>query len=67
MAPLGQALRHEDNPRVQGELDLDTLVWAPGGAFLVSVLEGRFKCPRCGSRRVVLLFDLPISPVAKRA
>jgi hypothetical protein len=40
-------------------LDLDTLIWTRGAAFPVSMLEGRLKCPRCGSRRVVLLFDLP--------
>lgn len=48
-------------------LDLDTLIWTRGGTFPISMLEGRLKCPRCGSRRVVLLFDLPSSPVAKRA
>jgi hypothetical protein len=48
-------------------LDLDTLVWTRGAAFPVSMLEGRLKCPRCGSRRVVLLFDLPPNPLAKRA
>jgi hypothetical protein len=40
-------------------LDLETLVWTRGAAFPISMLEGRLKCPRCGSRRVVLLFDLP--------
>jgi hypothetical protein len=48
-------------------LDLDTLVWTRGAAFPVSMLEGRLKCPRCGSGRVVLLFDLPPNPIAKRA
>ena len=48
-------------------LDLDTLIWTRGASVPVSMLEGRLKCPRCGSRRVVLLFDLPGSPVAKRA
>jgi hypothetical protein len=48
-------------------LDLDTLIWSRGGAFPISMLEGRLKCPRCGSRRVVLLFDLASSPVAKSA
>jgi hypothetical protein len=28
-------------------LDLETLVWTRGGAFPVSQLEGRLKCPRC--------------------
>ena len=48
-------------------LDLDTLVWTRGAQFPASMLEGRLECPRCGSRRVVLLFDLPGQPAAKRA
>ena len=48
-------------------LDLDTLIWTRGATFPISKLEGRLKCPRCGSRRVVLLFDMPTSPMAKRA
>jgi hypothetical protein len=46
-------------------LDLDTLIWTRGGAFPVSMLEGRLKCPRCGSRRIGLLFDLPASPAGE--
>ncbi len=41
------------------ELDLQTLI--------IARLESRLKCPRCGSRRVVLLFDLPAQPKAARA
>jgi hypothetical protein len=37
-------------------LYLDTLVWTRGAAFPVSMLEGRLKCPACGSRKVVLPF-----------
>jgi hypothetical protein len=48
-------------------LDLDTLMWLRGGAFPISMLEGRLKCPACGSRKVVLLFDLPTSPLRKSA
>lgn len=48
-------------------LDLETLIWTRGRAFPVSMLESRLKCPRCGSRRIVLLFDLPASPLAKCA
>jgi hypothetical protein len=40
-------------------LDLDTPIWTRGAAFPVSMLEGRLKCPPYGSRRVVLLFDMP--------
>ena len=49
------------------ELDLDTLIWTRGAVFPVSMLEGRLKCPRCGSHRVVVLFDLPATPISKRA
>ena len=41
------------------ELGMQTLVWTPGVAFPLSRLESRLKCPRCGSRRVVLLFEPP--------
>ena len=41
------------------DLDLQTLVWTRGSDFPLARLESRLKCPRCGSRRVVLLFELP--------
>jgi hypothetical protein len=44
------------------ELDLETLVWTRGADFPIARLESRMKCPRCGSRRVVLLFDIPSQP-----
>jgi DNA-directed RNA polymerase subunit RPC12/RpoP len=50
----------------KAELDLHTLVWTRGAAFPISQLDGRLKCPLCGSRRVALIFDLPKVPVAKR-
>jgi hypothetical protein len=49
-------------------LDLDTQISGPEAALSpISMLEGAVEMPRCGSRRVVLLFDLPSSPLAKRA
>ena len=41
------------------ELDLQTLVWTRGLAFPLSRLESRLKCPACGSRQVVVLFQPP--------
>jgi hypothetical protein len=41
------------------ELDLQTLVWTRGAGFPLARLESRMKCPWCGSRRVVLLFEPP--------
>jgi hypothetical protein len=41
------------------ELDVETLVWTRGRAFPLSSLETRLRCPQCGSRRVVVLFEPP--------
>jgi DNA-directed RNA polymerase subunit RPC12/RpoP len=43
----------------RAELDLATLVWTRGAAFPLSSLESRLKCPRCGSRRIVIMFEPP--------
>ncbi len=45
--------------RHRAELDLATLVWTRGAAFPLSSLESRLKCPRCGSRRIVIIFEPP--------
>lgn len=36
------------------ELDLKTLVWTRGKEFPLSALDGRLKCPQCGSRSLRL-------------
>jgi hypothetical protein len=38
-------------------LDLDTLIWTRGGPFPLSDLALRMICPRCRSRKVVLIFQ----------
>ena len=43
------------------ELDMATLVWTRGRAFPLSRLESRLRCPRCGSRHVVVLYQPPRS------
>ncbi|HEY5305687.1 MAG TPA: hypothetical protein VIJ52_03335 [Pseudolabrys sp.] len=51
-------------PCVEGaDLDLQTLVWTRGRDFPLARLESRMKCPKCGSRRVVILFDVPKVPM----
>jgi len=42
-------------------LDMETLVWTRGRAFPLSRLESRLRCPRCGSRYVVVLYE-PAAP-----
>lgn len=50
----------------RAELDLHTLVWTRGADFPIGSLESRLKCPLCGSRRVVVIFDVPSQPAAMR-
>ena len=42
------------------ELDLETLVYTRGRDFPLALLASRLKCPRCGSRKVSVLFDPPM-------
>lgn len=51
----------------RAELDLPTLVWTRGRDFPLSRLESRLKCPRCGSRQVVVMYSVPSEPSAQRA
>jgi hypothetical protein len=44
------------------ELDLHTLVWTRGRNFPLARLESRLMCPRCGNRRVVIVFTPPAEP-----
>jgi hypothetical protein len=48
------------------ELDLATLVWTRGRNFPLGMLESRLRCPRCGSRRVVVMFEPPPLAIASR-
>jgi hypothetical protein len=41
------------------ELDLQTLMCTRGAAMPLSLLPERLKCPRCGSRRVSLIYEPP--------
>jgi hypothetical protein len=47
------------------ELDMETLVWTRGGRFPLSRLEVRLRCPRCGSRNVVVLYQPPRTAAAR--
>ena len=45
--------------RYQAELNLETLVWTRGRDMPLAGLRERMMCPRCGNRRVSLIFDPP--------
>jgi hypothetical protein len=49
----------------RNELDMETLVWTRGRGFPLSRLESRLRCPRCGSRDVVVLYETPGSAAAR--
>jgi hypothetical protein len=39
------------------ELNLETLVWTRGRKMPLSDLKDRMMCPRCGGRRISIIFD----------
>ena len=45
--------------RYQAELSLETLVWTRGRNMPLAGLGERMMCPRCGNRRVSLIFEPP--------
>jgi DNA-directed RNA polymerase subunit RPC12/RpoP len=46
------------------ELELETLVVTRGRAFPIASLESRLRCPRCGNRRMRVMFEPPTTPRA---
>ena len=55
----GPASRSSREFSYRRELDLETLVCTRGRAFPLSSLESRLRCPRCGNRRMVVMFETP--------
>jgi len=45
---------------------METLLWTRGRAFPLSRLESRLRCPRCGSRYVVILYEPPRRAAARQ-
>lgn len=48
------------------ELDMKTLVWTRG-ALPISQLKERLKCPACGSREILVFFEVPNEPATVAA
>ena len=48
------------------ELDMKTLVFTRG-ALPISQLKERLKCPSCGSREILVFFEVPNEPAAVAA
>jgi hypothetical protein len=51
--------RNQVQCETSAELDMRTLVWTRGELFPLDHLESRLKCPRCGSLRVTVVFEIP--------
>jgi DNA-directed RNA polymerase subunit RPC12/RpoP len=49
------------------EVDIETLVWTRGRDFPLSRLESRLRCPRCGSRSIVVMFQPPTNTAVNKA
>jgi hypothetical protein len=45
----------------RAELSLETLVWTRGRNMPLAGLSERMMCPRCGNRRVSLIFEPPMN------
>jgi hypothetical protein len=45
-------------------IDLETLVLTRGRAFPLASLDARLRCPKCGNRRMAVLFEPPATPRA---
>jgi hypothetical protein len=50
----------------RAELSLETLVWTRGRNMPISGPSDRMMCPRCGNRRVSLIFKPPANARAQR-
>jgi len=53
--------------RTTTELDVQTLLWTRGETFPLDMLESRLKCPRCGGRRIQVIFEPRSEGAAQRA
>jgi hypothetical protein len=62
-----RGLKHKRECGARLELDMQTLVCTRGRDFPVARLGERLRCPRCGCRRVGVMFDPPALPQAHAA
>ncbi len=53
------SMKHQRHCNFRCELDLETLVITRGRDFLIGRLADRLRCPRCGCRRVSVMFSPP--------
>lgn len=61
-----EGLKHRRDCNFRCELDLETLVCTRGRAFPFGRLAERLRYPRCGCRRVAVMFGPPSDAGALR-
>ena len=54
-----QGLKHKRECGYRCELDMETLVCTRGPDFPLARIADRLRCPRCGCRRIAVLFGPP--------
>ena len=62
-----EGLKHVRECMFRMDLDMETLVCAGGRDFPIARLAERLRCPRCGSREIRLMWDIPSLPTEKTA
>jgi hypothetical protein len=54
-----EGLKHKRECGYRAELDMETLVCTRGRGFPLARLAERLRCPRCGCRKVSVIFEPP--------
>jgi hypothetical protein len=54
-----EGLKHRRDCNFRHQLDLETLVCTRGRGFPLGRLADRLRCPRCGCRRISVMFGPP--------
>jgi hypothetical protein len=54
-----EGLKHKRPCDYRKELELETLICTRGREFPLGLLQQRLKCPRCGCRRISVMFGPP--------
>jgi hypothetical protein len=62
-----EGLKHKRECGFRTKLDMETLVCTRGRAFPLARIAERLRCPRCGCRRVGVMFGPPTSYGVKSA
>jgi hypothetical protein len=63
----GEGLKRRKPCSYRAELEMQTLVCTRGRDFPIARIAERLRCPRCGCRRVSVMFRPPATPLVNAA